>query len=215
MNVLLLSMLLSAPACEDGTLLYLEHGNRIVESQTESSFTHVAMIFNINNEPWVYEADSPRVRKVKLSDYIKEVQKINRRRKRQRKLWTLAPKESFTSEQSDSMKKYLDSQLGRKYGISSYITGEVERRIHCGELTARALKLGGVEVNGNPCTQTPIGLMKRVSKKYEGISEISIPKISHHNKRPATIVSKTEDLFAYSLQCVQDCSSSALCLSPW
>jgi hypothetical protein len=60
-SIILATALLAS--CPDGTLLFIEGGNRIVENETDSPYTHVAMIFNIDDEPWVYEAEPPRVRK--------------------------------------------------------------------------------------------------------------------------------------------------------
>ena len=61
----------------DGSLLFVEGGSNAVMTHTNSPYSHVALIFNIDEEPWVYEAVKPVVRKIKLSDYSYSLKKNN------------------------------------------------------------------------------------------------------------------------------------------
>mgnify|MGYP003765838847 CR=1 FL=1 len=146
----------------DGSLLFVEGGSNAVMTHTNSPYSHVALIFNIDEEPWVYEAVKPVVRKIKLSDYIREIEAENKKRKKLMKLWIKKPKVKINTT---TMLKYLNDQLGRKYSIGSYITGDPQDKIHCGELTARALIAGKIKVHGNPCKKTPQGIMN-LSRPY-------------------------------------------------
>ena len=153
-------------SCPDGTLLFIEGGNRIVENETESPYPHVAIIFNIDKEPWVYEAEPPRVRKLLLSDYIKEIEEHNLKNNRQMKIWLMKPKIPYNRAESLKMRTYLENQIDREYSIWSYIRGKVCDGIHCGELTTRTLLRAGITLRGNPCKQFPAGIMYKANEHY-------------------------------------------------
>jgi len=165
MKTILLTLLF-ANSIPDGSILIVENGNRMVENQTASSFTHVAIIFNINNEPFVYEANKPRIKKISLKTYIQDINKLNRKKRRQRKLWLMKPKRPYNKVQKIRMLYYLRRQLGRKYSICSYITKKPKKGIHCGELTFRTLLKAGLNLVGNPCVQDPADVVYKSSKYY-------------------------------------------------
>jgi len=148
----------------DGTLLFVEGGNKLVRDFTDSPYSHVAVIFNIDGEPWVYEAIKPRVRKIKLDDYMKEIQKENEESEKLMKVWIRRPKVPIDTK---AMREYSEKMLGTKYSISSYLTGEPRKNhIHCGELTARTMLAGTMQVHGNPCTKSPQGIMNLCRPYY-------------------------------------------------
>ena len=157
-------MLLASHDIPDGSLLFVEGGSQTVMSHTNSPYSHVAVIFNIDGEPWVYEAVEPVVRKIKLRDYIVEIEAENEKKGKLMKLWVRKPRVVLDIE---SMLKYSEDQLGRRYSISSYLTGSPKKSIHCGELTARTLLAGNLEVRGNPCKKTPQGIMNLCRPFYQ------------------------------------------------
>ena len=146
----------------DGSLLFVEGGNETVMSHTNSPYSHVAIIFNVDGEPWVYEAVDPVVRKVKLSDYIREIESENNNGKLM-KLWVRKPRAKLDIK---VMLQYLERQLGREYSINSYLTGISQKSIHCGELTARTMLAGRLKVHGNLCKKTPQGIMNLCRPYY-------------------------------------------------
>ncbi len=147
----------------DGSLLFVEGGNDTVMSHTNSPYSHVAMIFNVNGEPWVYEAIDPVVRKVKLSDYIREIESENKKNGKLMKLWVRKPRAKLDIK---VMRQYSEGQLGREYSINSYLTGISQKSIHCGELTARTMLAGRLKIHGNPCKKTPQGIMNLCRPYY-------------------------------------------------
>ena len=169
-SIILATALLAG--CPDGSLLFVEGGSRFVENETDSPYTHVAIIFNIDNEPWVFEADEPRVRKVPLSAYVREVERLNVKNSRQMKLWLMKPKIPYNRTEVRKMRIYLKNQMNRKYSIWSYIQGKVGKGIHCGELTSRALLRGGFILGGNCCRQFPGGILYKAQRKYESKERI-------------------------------------------
>lgn len=154
---------------QDGSLLFIENGNRVVQNHTDSTITHVAIILKENDDFWVYEAVPPKVRKIKLDDYFLEVQKINRRKKDRHKLkvWIANPNKPLTQDQRKLMKEYLDKQIGRKYSVSSYIDGTPGSGIHCCEITGFAFEAAGLEYSENPCADSPWDVWKKTKPFYK------------------------------------------------
>ena len=167
MNLLILTLLLAqVNTIPDGSLLFVEGGSEIVMSQTESPYSHVAIIFNEDGKPMVYEAVRPVVRKISLEEYIKQIEKDNIRKHREMKLWLRKPK-NLSKKDAATMKDYCTKQLGRKYRIKSYLSEQPENTIHCGELTTRIMIAGKMDAGVNPCIQVPKTIMEFSSKWYE------------------------------------------------
>lgn len=158
----------------DGSLLFVENGNQVVQNHTDSTLSHVAIILKEGNDFWVYEATPPKVRKILLSDYYAEVKKINNKKKesRQMKLWMANPSTPFTATQKETMKKYLDGELGRRYSISSYLNGRPGKGIHCGELVGNALRLANLKFTDNTCQDDPWDVWDKTQKLYKNRKEI-------------------------------------------
>src|SRR5207245_2477583 len=64
----------------DGTLLFLENCNSIVQRTTHGEIAHVALIFEDAGERWVYEATPAKVRRVTVNDYFVELAQLNKHR---------------------------------------------------------------------------------------------------------------------------------------
>ncbi len=146
---------------DDGSLLYIKNGNKIVQKHTQSDLTHVAIIFNEDNAPYVYEAIKPVVRKIKLADYEKELAALNKKKKVDRDIILYQPKQKPKKEEIEGMKKYLNSQLGRKYSVNSYIFEQEQSTIHCAEIVSHTLHLGD-----KPYRETPISILTKTKASY-------------------------------------------------
>lgn len=169
MNLIFVLLLALGTDIPDGSLLYIENGNKTVQRYTDSTITHVALIIKIDNEPWVYEATSPKVRKIKLSDYYLEVEKHNKKKKKEKdkwKIWFSYPKRELFPEESKKLRDYLDSQVGRKYSVNSYLNEEPGRGIHCCELVGNALRLINFKYTDRPCTDSPIDVWRKTKTFY-------------------------------------------------
>lgn len=150
----LLFALTATDSTPDGSLLFVEGGNQIVMDYTDSVYSHVALIFNIDGEPYVYEAVKPRCRKVKLKDYLDEIAKENHKKHKEMVVWVMRPT-NLPKNSAKKMQEYCESQLGRKYHVNSFLSGKPKKSIHCGELTGRAMIEGGMKVEENPCRLSP------------------------------------------------------------
>jgi hypothetical protein len=172
-TLLLLAALTFIP--QDGCLLFVENGNRIVQNQTDSTVTHVAIIFKEENDFWVYEAVKPKVRKIKLDDYYLEIDKLNRhkREEKKRKVWLSNPDKPFNKQQIETMKKYLEDQIDRRYSVQSYLDKESGPGIHCCELTGEALLKANIKFTELPCADSPWDVWKKTKPFYSHREEIA------------------------------------------
>ena len=129
----------------EGTLLFLENCNSVVEWTTRGEIAHVAIVFYDAGEAWVYEATPGKVRRVTLAEYHLELARLNKRRNadNQVRLLPLAPKPSYASAELARMHKFVDEQLGRRYSVKNYVRGKPHDGVHCAELTASTLNQAG------------------------------------------------------------------------
>jgi len=143
----------------DGTLLFVEYGDPIVMNETGSTLSHVAVILRDANENYVYDAYKPRVKKISLNTYLEGIKQFNHKReyhrKRPCKIWIMIPRILYNDSEVKRMRTYLENNVGRLYGIKSYLSGSSSLTIHCGELASNTLKRAGLLIRSNPCTNTP------------------------------------------------------------
>ncbi len=141
-----------------------------MQKYTNSKYTHVGMIFNEDGEPWLYEATPPRVRKIKLADYYKEVIEWNEKHRKNDppcEVWIYRPLAPYDKEELAAMKKYLLSQIDRKYSITGYILQEARTGCHCSELMAETLNRSGRMTFQNTYRVSPGDVEKGVSLNYD------------------------------------------------
>jgi hypothetical protein len=141
-NTLLLTaaLLWGAPPVQDGSLLFLENSNRFVELYTGEGVTHVAVVLSEGNAAYVYEATPGEVRRIALDDYYAELGRLNQTRSANRKIrvWLAQPFEPYSEDDVVKMRTWLDSQLGRRYSVKSYVRGRSDG-IHCAEYASQML----------------------------------------------------------------------------
>jgi len=149
---------------EDGTIIFLENSQPVVEWKTDSSLSHVALIFNLDGQPYVYEAVRPVVRKIPLRNWIEE-----KRHELQRipdlKVWTCHPSQPYTPQQVQAMLQYLNAQIGRDYAVTSFVTGP-RHTIHCCELASNAFNAAGLNYSTQPWRMTPVDIWRKTGPKY-------------------------------------------------
>jgi len=145
MNQLLLLTMLVPGAIEvqDGSLLVLKNSNKPVMSWTGSDITHIAIVVRKGGQPWVYEATPAKVRRLPLPTYWQELAELNTRRDPKTSVLLLRPKTSYETAQIATMKRYMDSQLGRRYSIKGYVRNKQSDGIHCAEFASSALARTG------------------------------------------------------------------------
>lgn len=154
----------------DGSLVFLENSNYFVERWTDASIGHVAVVVRDSGKPLVYEATPGRVRKVAWPEYLTELAKLNgQRRDRSHKeieAWVLSPEKPYAASEISRMRRYLESQLSRRYSVIGYLRGQQADGIHCAELASHAISFGGRFDIDDCFKQTPASLMELASNGH-------------------------------------------------
>lgn len=130
----------------DGTLIFLENCNSIVELTTRGQIGHAALVFHDPEGCWVYEATPAKVRRVTLDEYYAELARLNKRRDDddQIRVWLLRPMAAYTETEAAKMREHLDTQVGRRYSVRNYVRSNPSTGgIHCAELTSTTLNQSG------------------------------------------------------------------------
>ena len=129
------------PKLEDGTLVFLENVNSVVEFSTRGKIGHVALAFTDGDTPYIYEATPGEVRRVTAAEYYRELARLNKRRDEDNQIRGIAlrPKRAYSDAEVAAMRKYLDSQVGRRYSLRNYVRSKPGDGIHCAELASTTL----------------------------------------------------------------------------
>ena len=130
---------------DDGSLLFLQNCNSVVEFSTGNEIGHVALAFREQGETWVYEATPGKVRRVTFAAYQEELARLNARRGKREpiRLWVVAPEKKYAASETAAMQEFLDEQLGRRYSVKNYVRGKPGDGTHCAELAANTLNRSG------------------------------------------------------------------------
>lgn len=128
---------------DDGSLVVLHDSNKMVAHWTDSEVTHVALLLNIDGQPWVYEATPGKVRRVPMAGYREELRELNADRRQPTRMSVLQPKRAYSARQIADMRAYLNEQIGRRYSVKGIVRGKPGDGIHCAEFVATALVRSG------------------------------------------------------------------------
>jgi hypothetical protein len=184
---LLLALCTASPEIGDGSLIFLENCNSVVELATRDEIGHVAIAMREGNETWIYEATPGKVRKLTLSAYEEELARINAGRNRRDrtlpaskpvKMWVLSPERKFTVAEVTAMQEFLDEQLGRRYSVKNYIRNKPGDGTHCAELAANTLNRSGRFDLENPHAIHPAKLLTIIAPEYPAKSEYTIGRFA-------------------------------------
>lgn len=175
-GLIVAAALLSASAIPDGSLVFLQNSNRVVEKYTGHSVTHVGVVLNHGEESWLYEATPKEVRRIKLANYYAELGEANRGNKRPIRVWLLRPARPYNNFERARMQRFLESQLDRRYSIRSYVRQKPGDGIHCAELAASTLNASG-QFELKACHRlSPGQLYQLTSQHYSDPTEVTLPE---------------------------------------
>jgi len=148
----------------EGTVIVFENGTflSIVQRQTGSNKTHIAIILYDGIQPWVYEASRPDVHRTKLEIYFKQIEALHKQLPKMG-VHFLKPKVPYSPAQVAAMKKYAHAQLGRSFAMQSYMTGRPAVTIHCSEYIGNTLSCSGRFVTIGP-RENPKTIFEKASK---------------------------------------------------
>lgn len=159
----------------DGSLLFSQNSKKAVEEWTDSVITHVAIVVNLDGEPWVFEAAPPKVRRVRLTTYYQEVGLENKTRDDDKiRLWLLPPNEPYSQAQANEIRSYLRSQDKRRYSIRNYVRKKPGDGIHCAEMAGNMVsRLGELPLTATHALN-PTTLLRAVIPQYSQAYEVFI-----------------------------------------
>ncbi len=166
-----------AAAYEDGSLLFLENCNSVVQWTGDGKIGHVAMLFRDDQgETWVYEATPGRLRKVTLAQYREELARINSRRDDGEGIRGLVmqPKRAYTPTEVTAMLEYLDEQIGRRYSVRNYVRDKPGDGMHCAEMTSSTLNRSGQYDFESPGKIHPAELFRKVSPSHTAVEPLDL-----------------------------------------
>lgn len=155
----------------DGSVIFWQNGPlaRPIQKHTGSTVSHVAVVLYEDDEPFVYEATWPKVRRMPLDDYYKYLagtlsRKVSARRGLQ--CFAMQPREGYSLEQLDAMKQYARSQLGRRYMLRGWWKNREVRGIMCSQFVGNTIERSG-RIRSANYKESPISLKNKIGTMYE------------------------------------------------
>lgn len=143
---------------ETGSLIFSQGDCLAVKVFSASSYTHVGIVSRVAGSPVVYDSMSGiGVRKMPLHEYLRLQTPCT--------LKVVHPQDSFSSEEARALRAYLESQLGREYGIKHHLTGSTAEGIHCAEYATHAWMSAGRLKADRPSRVSPGSLLTGVEEK--------------------------------------------------
>ena len=182
-GLILMSALLTAnPAVSDGTIVFLQKSNEVVEFYTGSDKTQVGIIFSDAKNRWVYEAAPGKVRRVRLPVYLRTIAESNQGRAEDISVFLMAPKREYSQQDLYQMRHHLDMQLGKSYTIRHLVRGGKSDGYHCAQLVAEGLNKSERFGMKKPVELSPAQLLKLTSSQYGPGRKVSLAGLG--TKRP-------------------------------
>lgn len=165
-----------AQGLPDGTVLFVENSNFVVETVTEFSTTHVCIVLDGK----VYNAEPPAIRTYTVPEYLALLAKWNGDSKKCKTL-VCRPKRPLSPKQIQAMRSFLEGEVGRRYSIRGYVRGVESDGTHCSQLTTEALAATGSVRSQRPWKVSPGTLRDAIqprmnSKAYWFVEKPDKPK---------------------------------------
>jgi len=176
MNGLILAAFLlgASPGVTDGTIVYLQKSNSVVEFYTGSDQTHVGIVFSDAKQQWVYEAAPGKVRRVSLASYLRNLGELNRRRSGKINVFFRQPERVFSPSEIYKMRHYLDMQLGKPYTVRNFLGQADSEGFHCSELVAEGLNRSQRFELARPQALSPSQLLRLTQSRYQRSRQVSV-----------------------------------------
>lgn len=176
----LLWMSQNAIALENGTLLFVENGQNLVESYTHSTFSHVAIVI----DDQVYEAAPPKIKRIPLKDWFTNIGKHNEGRGSPALVEIWKPDRPYSKTELEKMKEYLDGQVDRRYSIRGYLRKVPGDGIHCAEMCSEALEVTGRHSFEKQNFEISPGELRSLISGYQQNGSKLYVQILPENRRP-------------------------------
>lgn len=161
----------AATGYRDGSVIFWRGGLlvRPIYRNTDSTLTHAAIILYHGREPWVYEAVPPRIHRVPLGEYLKQMEEKKQNERLQRRgftCFTMQPSVPYTKNELAAMKWYAESQLGRPYMLRGWWKGREVRGLFCSQYVGNIIEQSGL-IDSSNFRESPGSLYTKLSPHYQ------------------------------------------------
>ena len=141
---------------QTGSLIFSQGDCLAVRIFSQSSYTHVGGVVEIENDFIVYDSmNGVGVRKTPLEEYVRQQTPGSIR--------IVHPAIAFTDDQITSYVTHLESQLGRMYAVKHHLTGSRSDGLHCSEYMTDALVAADLITAKQPSRVSPGSLLEGVT----------------------------------------------------
>ena len=151
---------------KDGSVFFFKDGYlaRPIQNHTGSTITHTAILL-YDDEPYVYEAIFPRVRRVPLNEYLDFIRSMQSRLIPSRRCasWFVV-NPNLTEEQLSKAKLYANSQLGTKYMMKGFWKNKTVQGIHCSQFVSETLNIAGLPIDYGPKV-APVDIYRQLNNE--------------------------------------------------
>lgn len=178
----------------DGTLITIENGflSRPIARHTGSAMSHSAVVL----DGYVYEATSPRVRRMPQTEYFRYLQhrqQVRMARWGKKMRWYVTePQTPFTVAEVAAMRVYAESQLGRRYALRGYWSARPVSGIHCSEFAGNMLAASG-RYTSRGRHESPVTVYAKVQSPTLPRKELP-SVVAERNKSPRQVASRVVPL---------------------
>ena len=141
-----------------GTLIFSKGECLYVTAYTGSEYTHVGLVAaDADGQPVVFDSmKGSGVRMSSVADYLSSLEDAE--------LTLYRPRQPLDESQRRSLYKAAESQLGRPYDVTHYLTGRESAGIHCSEYVTETLAASSMIRARNPANVSPGSLRLGVAR---------------------------------------------------
>lgn len=169
MNLIAIAALCIAPSANptDGTLVVLRDSNVIVKEYTQSSWTHIGILFKLDGEFRVFEASPGTVRKVTMAEFFRAAAPSRFTGRRGNPLvYFVPPKKPFSADEVIAMRDFAARQIGRRYSVKGILRDRPVEGMNCAQFVAATLQQTGRVRFINTFSQTPSSVLRHTRTLY-------------------------------------------------
>ena len=180
MKTLIILAMLTFSAPQDGSIVFVSNtrlGKPVIKV-TQSELTHSAIVLYKKDQPYVYEANLPKVKRSTLEKFCKK------RSKRPIQFCFARPKIPFTQDELQRMKLFANNQLGRRYSLKGYTKFYEGKGIHCSQFVTKILIKSDRAYSNNPGRVSPKNLWLSIEEHfifshwlYHGVISSNPPRV--------------------------------------
>lgn len=145
------------PQLQTGSLIAGRGDCLAIRAYTASAYTHVGVVVVAGGEAHVYDAmNGVGVRRQPLDEYLQSMSPDV--------LHIFHPRRPLSEEQGRGLEYYLESQLGREYGVAHHVTGRRAAGVHCAEYATDALMSIDLIHAQRPAKVSPASLIEGMTQ---------------------------------------------------